>query len=115
MDELEDALNRVLAIVGPEPKWWDRIDQFFEAHRPKGLGKRPRKPRGIKDYSVKWRALLAYDEAPPRKKIAAECEVYKRLTGKVPNSNLRRQYRRRVRAEFKGFIAKQLKRNVTDK
>jgi hypothetical protein len=99
-DELEDALDRVEAIVGPVPKWsdWDRVDQFVKALRPKG--KRPRKRRGMKNFLVKLEAALAYEKAP-RGKGEAECEVYKQLTGEVPSSNQRRQNRRRVWARFK--------------
>jgi hypothetical protein len=103
MDELDDALNRVLAIVGSVPKWsdWDRIDQFSKALRPKAMGKRPRKRRPMKDFLVKMEALLAYEGAPRGKKIEAECEVYKRLTGEVPNPELRRKHRERMWAQFK--------------
>jgi hypothetical protein len=54
----------------------------------------------MKDFLVKLEAVLAYEKAPRGKKDA-ECEVYKRLTGNVPNFNQRRQNRRRVWAQFK--------------
>ena len=79
MDELEDALNRVLAIVGSDRKWWDRIDRFVAEHRPK----LPRKRRGIKDWYIKLQALEAYDDAPRGKKPAAEAAIYAKYGLKV--------------------------------
>jgi hypothetical protein len=122
MDELDNALNRVLAIVGSEREGWHRIDRWVAAHRPKQTGKRLRKQRGITDFPIKYLAMYAYEESLPGKKVEAECRVYKRLTGKVPNAALRRQNRKRVRdwlfkdPELDKWIIEHLPvRTVTDK
>jgi hypothetical protein len=86
MDELDDALYRVWAIVGSVPKWSHRyrIDQFCKALQPKLPGKRAGKPWGtITDKYIKLEALEAYNDAPHRKKLAAEAAIYAKYGRKV--------------------------------
>jgi hypothetical protein len=106
MDELDDALNRVLAIVDSDCKWWDRIDRFVAAHRPKLPRKRPGKPWGtIKDEFIKLEALRAYNDAPPGKKSAAEAAIYAKYSRKV-SPELAAKNRLRMRKHLSEMLEK---------
>src|SRR5262245_1677328 len=81
--QLEDAVCGLLAIIGSERKLWAWLDTLLSVHRPKPVGKKQRKRRGIEDFYVKFKALQEYDDAPRGKKEAAEAAVYAKHGRKV--------------------------------
>jgi hypothetical protein len=40
MDELNDLLHKLMAMVGSDRACWQRIDSFLASYRPKPAGKR---------------------------------------------------------------------------
>jgi hypothetical protein len=102
MDELEDHLNKLLATIGSDRECWNRVDAFVATHRPKG--KRSRKQRGITNFGIKYLALEAYENAPPKKKTAAELAIYRKFGIEITAGHAKTN-RKRLLKELRADVA----------
>ena len=90
-DDLQRALDSLVAIAGNNKRFWERIDKFVRKHRQ---GQKQGRKKGITKFGIKFEAMFAYDNAPRRKKIAVAQAVYAKHGMKVTADRVKQDRKR---------------------
>lgn len=63
-DDLQRALDSLIAIAGRDKALWKRIDEFVREHRP---GQKQGRPKGVTDFAIKSLVVRTYEMRQRRK------------------------------------------------
>ena len=77
-DDLQRALDSLIAIAGRDKALWKRIDEFVREHRP---GQKQGRPKGVTDFAIKSLVVRAYENAPKKEKLAKAQAVLDKFGG----------------------------------